>query len=502
MFKRRVQIQCFVLVSCLIFIIQTLPAQYISLKSIPVASGDQFLLYPSQKGGMAGVSIATNDVLADPFTNPAKGIRMDGLQFFGSPTYYTITENNGSAKSLPFGLYYNSGSWFGGAAFALQQLSAPEEQVFGPWVDFADARIAAPTWESTLLSEKNAYNVYLSGYAGYQIPGSNLSLGGGVFWADLNAVDGVELLYVNSNRIEQFGHLADFRLGFLNQFPGDKNLELLLLHSRVNMTHDVTYRRWIWDEQAQQSVLLSTIDRNLDKTRTSGLHIGYDQPVAQDNFRLGGIFTVNRKSHPKLPNYELMNIPRDPGTTWAYNFGFGLSHKKGKALFGLDIIYEPIRSNTWADAAADTQSVNGTPIPAGVKTVDNDFEFSNWLLRLGIEHQEKGVGFQFGLQLRLIDYRLDQDNRILETQRTQNESWIEWTPTIGLTLDLPDFQIRYLGRLTTGTGRPGVRSDLVFAVPEAGRSDFDFIPAPSGALTLQDAEVYTHQISVSIPIKK
>ena len=50
-------------------------AQLISIKTVPVASGDQFLIFPSQKLGMGNVSIAVDDHLLDPFHNPAKGIR-------------------------------------------------------------------------------------------------------------------------------------------------------------------------------------------------------------------------------------------------------------------------------------------------------------------------------------------------------------------------------------------------------------------------------------------
>ena len=57
-------------------------AQLISLKTVPVAAGDQFLIVPSQNLGMGGVSIALNDALLDPFVNPAKGARVGEGQFF------------------------------------------------------------------------------------------------------------------------------------------------------------------------------------------------------------------------------------------------------------------------------------------------------------------------------------------------------------------------------------------------------------------------------------
>ena len=59
-----------------------LSAQLISLKSVPVATGDQFLMFPSQYLGMGGVSIALDDTLYDPFANPAKGSRARGIIFW------------------------------------------------------------------------------------------------------------------------------------------------------------------------------------------------------------------------------------------------------------------------------------------------------------------------------------------------------------------------------------------------------------------------------------
>ncbi|NJD18765.1 MAG: hypothetical protein FIA95_05715, partial [Gemmatimonadetes bacterium] len=53
-----------------------LPAtsQVIPVKTVPVASGDQFLVLPSATLGMGGVALAVDDSLADPWTNPAQGV--------------------------------------------------------------------------------------------------------------------------------------------------------------------------------------------------------------------------------------------------------------------------------------------------------------------------------------------------------------------------------------------------------------------------------------------
>src|SRR3712207_4845732 len=99
-------------------------AQLIGLRTIPVASGDQFLVLPSQRRGMGDVSIAVADALGDPFTNAAKGARVTGARIFGSPTYYTIAGGNGEARTLPVGALFGAGRWFGGVSLALQQLQA------------------------------------------------------------------------------------------------------------------------------------------------------------------------------------------------------------------------------------------------------------------------------------------------------------------------------------------------------------------------------------------
>jgi len=70
-------------------------AQLIQVKTVPVASGDQFLLFPSQNLAMGGVGLALPDTLGDPFGNPATGSRLSESVFFGSPTYYGISDRNG-----------------------------------------------------------------------------------------------------------------------------------------------------------------------------------------------------------------------------------------------------------------------------------------------------------------------------------------------------------------------------------------------------------------------
>jgi hypothetical protein len=201
----------------------TASGQLINLKTVPVASGDQFLVHPSKNMAMGGVSIALDDPWADPFVNPATASRNEGVQLFGLPTFYSITNHNGGARTLPFALLYGDDEWFGAASLTFQELRAPDDNVqFGPSPWFVPP---APD----LLSESSATNKYVSAVLGKRLTGTTLSVGAAVHLADLNAVDGVEHLYAMSEGIEQFGTITDVRVGFVNDLSGGRRLEGLAL---------------------------------------------------------------------------------------------------------------------------------------------------------------------------------------------------------------------------------------------------------------------------------
>src|SRR5438874_1331431 len=106
-------------------------AQLIQIKTLPVAEGDQWRLFPSANVGLGGISIALTDSLNDPFENPAKGARLsergNGL-FFGAPTFYSVSKNAGGGRTFPLGTVMRSGSNFGGVVIALQEIDAINQQ--------------------------------------------------------------------------------------------------------------------------------------------------------------------------------------------------------------------------------------------------------------------------------------------------------------------------------------------------------------------------------------
>jgi hypothetical protein len=491
-------------------------AQLISIKTVPIAQGDQFEIFPSNNLGMGSVSIALPDTLLDPFLNPAKGARLGAARFFGAPTAYGISQGAGGGRTLPLAISSGSGAWFSAFSLALQQVDASKPPSSGGGVFVAEPLApvcsTCATTPATVPPRPDSYgNQYAFAMVGRRTRGAGLSLAGSALWSRLTGVDGVDLLYAGNAGLKQFGHSLDLRLGLLKEWPGERSLAALLLHDRFGMTHDVTYLDQVWDPATQRLVVRPRLERNHDQTNTWGLHVEYVRPVAASGWHIGWIATANRMSHPKLPEYELANvpvIPRDPGHSAAYNFGVGLSKIRGPLTFGIDAIYEPIWSYTWADAASPVVTTTGDTIPVGGRTVENHFRFSNGLVRIGVSRDVelgplgKAAGLQLGLMVRSVRYRLAQSDNVQAVAHQLEEGWLEWTPTWGVSLRFPDLEIRYRGRVTKGTGRPGVASPTGFwAGRDLAVASGSILVAPSGPLSLQEVSTTTHQISISLPVR-
>lgn len=490
------------------------PAQLISIKTVPLAQGDQFDIFPSDNVGMGGLGIALADTMRDPFANPAKGARLRGARVFSSPTFYSISQDQGGGRTLPLGAMLRGRTWYGGLLVAAQEVdpSRPEEPVFGP-VSFSSSSVDALTQtvppELRRTNLNSGGNRYAFGMLGRAFPASRTSVAASVFLADLKAVDGVDLLYANSRSIDQFGKAMDLRVGLLKEWDGARALDATILHNRFGMTHDVTYAELFWNPTDQRTEERARIEHNLDRTNTWGAHVAYSRPVGRTGWRMGAIATGNLMSHPKIPNYEIVNIPRDPGDSYAYNLGFGLTKRDSAAVYGLDVVYEPIWSDTWAEAAGAITTATGRIIPAGGKTIENDFRFSNAMLRLGasqdlrMDGREGAATVQLGLAVRSVHYWLDQYDNVSAAGRSAEERWVEWTPTWGATFRFPSVELRYRGRLTSGTGRPGVAGGGGgFLTAEAASPvGSNILAAPSGPLTLDPVRVFTHQLALSVPIR-
>jgi len=472
-------------------------AQSIALRTVPVATGDQFLVQPSRNLGIGGVSIALDDPWLDPFLNPALGGEIGRSTFLTSPTFYGVEHDSGAGRTIPLTGLFRGRKWFAGASVALQQIV--DQNGGGPccWAvrpEMALIDIAFPP----SVDGTDATNTYASGYVGRRL-GERWTVGVGGSAAQLNAVDGVDLLYANAQAIEQDGHAWDVRAGATAELGEGRRLEAALVYSRFAMEHDVTYLEWRWDQSVRVMQPTVRVEENLDRTNSSGFHTVFTAPVGE-RWRAGTVLTVNRKSHPRIPNYDLANIPRDPGDSWAFNLGAGLGHERGPLRFGVDVVYEPVWSETWAEAADTVRTTGGVLLQPGDHTVENDFFLSNLHLRLGLGRETRRWGFQLGLRASARETELEQWNVLTAARREQEESWMEWTPSLGAVVKFPEVEVRYAGWITTGTGMPsvsfGVRGDRAVAAESAA----DFLVAPAGPLVLQEAHVTSHQITVRLPL--
>lgn len=466
-------------------------AQIVTPKTLPVHQSGQFEMYPSARAGMAGVSAALDDSLLDPFVNPAKTARVRESHVVASPYFHSISGGRGGGKSLPLGVGGSSGAWSAVGLFTFQQLDR-----------------AGPTWNLP-TSERSAQNRYFAGSVARRLS-SSTSLGFGAQVASLNAVDGVDLLYAGSDRIVQTGTLADFRLGLVRQSVDDRQLEVVVVHARTDMRHDVRFTTSRWDTAARRIVRTERNDVNEDRTDIWGLHTEYTRSLGTQGWKLGWIGTANRLAHPKIPNYVIQNIPRDPGTTYSFNVGGGVGRSLRGMSFGADLIYEPMFSETWADAAGDTITAGGATIRAGAKTVENTFRFSNVKMRFGagrdvVIRRDGGtvLGVQMGLGLHSIKYKLGQTNNVQGTFRTQKENWVEWAPTFGLRLRARDLDLMYNFSLTCGPGSCGQGfggfpvGPMTLEAAAAG----GIIAAPSGELFMQSGALKVHKVTFMLPIR-
>ncbi|HZI21395.1 MAG TPA: hypothetical protein VFD76_02730 [Gemmatimonadales bacterium] len=483
-------------------------AQLITIKTVPIAQGDQFDIYPSMNQGMGGVAIALPDTLLDPFRTPERGGRLTQARFFGAPTVYAISSNTGGGRTLPVTAFTPLGSWYAALSLAVQEVDpsrAPGSVLTGPPPPGVLVQAPQPI-QVTQPTPQSHGNAYVFALVGKTLPEPKLSLAASFSWARLNAMDGVDLLYPGSQSIDQFSHAVDVRLGLLKQWAGDRALDAVLLHNHFGMSQDVTYLDLFWDPGTQSVLQRPRVEHELDRTDTWGLHLQYERPLTDTGWRIGWIATGNLMTHPKIPNYELMNIPRDPGRSQGYQVGVGVARTRGPATFGLDAVYEPIWSHTWAAAAAPTATSAGDTIPVGGMTIENRFHFSNFIFRMGIG-RDVGIGgrtrggtWQLGVAARTVHYWLTQRDLVQGATRAQEEWWVEWTPTWGFTLRFPELELRYSGRVTKGTGRPGTQAVTGFLADPAALRSGDLLVAPNGPLTLDGVSVVTHQVSLSLPL--
>lgn len=466
-------------------------AQVIPIQTVPLVPADQFDIFPSLGLAMGGVSIALADTLHDPFVNPATGARLRTAHLLGSPTFYDVSDDAGAGRTLPLALFTAARTWFGGLAVAIQQLDAGRRTPQFDGVAQPLAEIASQLTASAadLRPEAQTHgNALAFATLGRTLPGSGLSLGASIRWAKLRAIDGVDMLYPGSRRVEQFGETSELRFGLLKEWLNGQSVDAIVVYNRFRMTHDVTFLDTFWDPGSQQFLQTPRVERNRDVTDRWGVQVKYGHPLVA-GWRIGWLATANRVSQPNVPTDDVLSIPRDPGHVNAYELGAGVSRTYGSSLFGMDVVYQPAWSTT-----SDT-------------AFENAFHFSNARFSMGVSHDilparlEKALALQLGLTIRAVHYNLTQQDRVDATSQRLEESWLEWTPTWGVRLRFADLELRYRGLVTHGTDRMIPQASPIFAAVDQRPNGLLPFPGPTTQMALTGVHVVTHQVSISVPLK-
>ena len=286
-----------------------------------------------------------------------------------------------------------------------------------------------------------------------------------------------------------------------------------MLHDRFSMTHDVTWVDQVWDPNTRPFEIRARIDNNLDRTNTWGLHLGYSQPVGDSGWRAGAIVTTNLMSHPKLPDYQIsqvMTIPWDPGHSAAYDFGVGIAKTQGLTTFGVDAIYEPIRTHTWGETPDSivTDAARFRPAPRRRRII--------FASRTRSFAPASGRNFRSTRCARAarrprpvrpraaIDRLHARSARPRGAELAQPARELDRVDAhVGPRPSLPRSRDPLRRTQTTGTGRPGVIDEWRrrSCSPASADRRPELLSAPNGPTSLTGVAVTTHQLSVSVPIR-
>src|SRR2546426_648995 len=135
------------------------------------------------------------------------------------------------------------------------------------------------------------------------------------------------------------------------------------------------------------------------------------------------------------------------------------------------------------------------------------WHFSNALFRMGVSREvalgplTKTVALQLGLVVRSVHYSLTQQDHVDMSTHRLEESWLEWTPTWGLSFRFPELELRYRGRVSHGTDRLVASNPNGFIANPVVGGGPGFFPPAGSAMTLDGVHVVTHQFSVSLPLR-
>ncbi len=391
--------------------------QIVPVKTVPVLEGPSPGAIPHANLLLSGLDFVLSDRLASPFFNPARGALVGGIVLGSQPSFFHASGHLGQSTEYPLFLQFASGRGFGGISVAFQQA-----ELFS-----FSARSNPPGGEGSGTNSPRASNYFMQVYGGRALQAGRWWFGVGLTLAHLNGLTAVPLLY-NRELSTQLGYLFAASTGLLHRSRNGHEFDATFLVQKYQMDH--TFPLYVrWDLIARPLFDYS----EKDKTVTLAWQMRYTVPLGSSGARLGWQVTVNRKFHPKIPNYSLMNIPRDPARTWAFQWGMGFSRRTLEGSYGLEFIFEPIWSHTWVQA-----------VGSDLRPLENFFRFRNWQFHFAASTRGEALNVGAGIRLHRISYRLRQIDRTLAvvehgsrtgsgqhiSERKASHHWLEWAPYV------------------------------------------------------------------------
>lgn len=464
---------------------QAASAQLIPVKTIPIAESEQFAFFPN--AGRNTMSMVLADSLLDPFTNPAKGTYLSRSQYFGAPSFFSVTGNAGGGTTFPMGGFWKRGRSFAGIALAYQQIERSNEfgSFFGgPGIDVLSSVAPGPPSSQPQQSNRYAFAMF-----GRSLDSARFTFGGSVLWSNLRSVDGTDLFYDGNQSLSQIGDAVDIRLGMTRTLRHGRTIEALLLRNRFATSHRVGFVDFFWDPASRATRTRPRTELNGERTDVWGAHLEYEQPL-DSSWRVGALATANLIRHPRIPSYAVTSGLGSRGRATAFNIGGGVGRSTARVSFGFDAIYEPIVNRSWIR-----------------DTVDNRFDFDNARLRGGLSYDfpmvtpGNAVRLQGGAEYHWINFTLRQNDHVNAVTRTQRERWLERGRSGGISFITPGLQMHYLVTTKDGVGRPGVvnTNEVIFAADAIAVAPWggpNIAPVGLGAVSMT-----RHVFSVAVPVR-
>jgi hypothetical protein len=467
----------FVFAATLLFFAR-LFGQGIQVKTIPLLSTDQFAMTPSFRDDMGGVTLALRDPCQDLWENPAR--------FSGSKSHLFLAPRlNHWSYGQETAYHYRSGSPLATTSEMLSSsrlFALPAAFVYRNGNSYGSGLLAAQTVSAQNSNQENfnAGNFPFAAAAGHYFPALRTAIGLGASYIHLEGMDGVYLLYPNASRLSQRGRARQLRIGLAGDLKSGDGWSLAA--SR-------------YDYRMRQSALGV---ENMDENEGWSVHADYTKrlsPVLDAALSLAW----DQKHHPKIPEYPLASIPRDPGNTRGLSIGAGLKWQQNQTLAAIDLVYEPIDVKTWADAAGDVTAWDGRIFHKGDITMRNDYQFHNLIVRSGGQISPLSwLDLRSGLQVRFYSYDYYQNdfiNRIEHRTKPQRE-WTEFEYTSGATVKLKNLDLTYSLRIQMGTGLLERQWFWFWNAMEKSFAQADFIVPPTATLNVTPVTYYTQRITL------